>query len=100
MRAQGDSLAQAVPVPKVAAGSTEKSSLPVWDAEQLRLAITAAGVALWSWNVDTNRFTMDDRAFDLWGVPLSEYVTYSSCRPRPGESCVCCDARDHRRVRN
>jgi two-component sensor histidine kinase len=55
---------------------SENLNLPVWDAEQLRLAITAAGVALWSWNVDTNRFTMDERAFDLWGVPLSEYVTF------------------------
>lgn len=52
------------------------TSLPIWDAEQLRLAITAAGVALWSWNVDTNRFTMDERAFNLWGVLLSESVTF------------------------
>jgi hypothetical protein len=47
-----------------------------WDADQLCLAMTAAGVALWSWNVDTNRFAMDERAFDLWGVPLSEFVTF------------------------
>jgi PAS domain-containing protein len=76
MEAQGDSLAEAVPLRKISAGLLEKSSLPVWDAGQLRLAITAAGVALWSWNVDTNRFTMDERAFDLWGVPLSGSVTF------------------------
>src|SRR5450755_4356581 len=71
---QGDRPADAVPVSF--AKTPEMSSLPVWDAEQLRLAITAAGVALWSWNVDTNRFTMDQTAFRLWGVPLSESVTF------------------------
>lgn len=75
MEAQGDSL-EAVPVPKVSASPVQKSGMPVRDAEQLRLAITAAGVALWSWNVDTNRFTMDERAFHLWGVPLSGSVTF------------------------
>ncbi len=54
----------------------EEAKLPVWDAGHLRLAIAAAGVALWSWNVDTNRFTMDARAFDLWGVPLSDDVDF------------------------
>jgi two-component sensor histidine kinase len=76
MDAQGDSLAEAVPDLNGPARSPETSGRPVWDAEQLRLAITAAGVALWSWNVDTNRFTMDERAFALWGVPLSEYVSF------------------------
>ena len=76
MDAQGDSLVEAVPVPKISAMPPAKSGLPVWDAEQLRLAIAAAGVALWSWNVDTNRFTMDERAFHLWGVPLSGTVTF------------------------
>src|ERR1700753_3500285 len=52
------------------------TGVPTWDEAQLRLALTAAGVALWSWNVDTNRFTMDARAFELWGVPLSDKVTF------------------------
>ena len=34
----------------------------------MRTAIEAAEVALWSWNVDTNEITMDERGFDLWGV--------------------------------
>ena len=38
--------------------------------------VTAAGVALWSWNVDTDKLTMDDRAFDLWGVPRSDTVIF------------------------
>jgi len=40
------------------------------------LALEAGGVALWTWNVHTDRFTMDDRAFDLWAVPISETVTF------------------------
>src|ERR1700722_2164255 len=71
-----DRVATAVPVPQSLAKPSERPKLPVWDAAHLRLAIAAAGVALWSWNVDTNRFTMDERAFELWGVPLSEYVTF------------------------
>jgi two-component sensor histidine kinase len=69
-------IANAVPVPLGFADPFEKPELPVWDAGHLRLAIAAAGVALWSWNVDTNRFAMDERAFGLWGVPLSAYVTF------------------------
>jgi two-component sensor histidine kinase len=49
---------------------------PRWDFEHLCLAIKAAGVALWSWNVDTNQFTMDEHAYALWGVPVSKYVTF------------------------
>ena len=40
----------------------------VWDAERLRIATDAAGVALWSWNVDTDDIAMDERAHSLWGV--------------------------------
>ena len=49
---------------------------PRWDTEHLQLAVEAAGVALWSWNVDTDVFRMDDRAFDLWGLSRSEHVTF------------------------
>ena len=45
----------------------EKLGAPIWREEHLRLAIEAACVALWSWNVDDDRFAMDERAFDLWG---------------------------------
>ena len=48
----------------------------VWRPEHLRLAINAANVALWSWHVDSNRFTMDERAFDLWGLPWAEEVSF------------------------
>jgi two-component sensor histidine kinase len=42
----------------------------------LRLAIDAACVALWSWNLADDRFAMDERAFDLWGMPWSESVSF------------------------
>lgn len=33
-------------------------------------------MALWSWNVDDDSFTMDELAFELWGLPLAEVVTF------------------------
>jgi two-component sensor histidine kinase len=47
-----------------------------WRTEHLRLAVEAAGVALWAWNVDDDRFTMDARGFALWGVEWSDTVTF------------------------
>jgi two-component sensor histidine kinase len=38
--------------------------------------VTAAGVALWAWNVDSDLFTMDEQGFELWGVPRSDSVTF------------------------
>jgi two-component sensor histidine kinase len=49
-----------------------------WRTEHLRLAVEAACVALWSWNVDTNRFAMDERAFELWGLPWREEVEFET----------------------
>jgi hypothetical protein len=34
--------------------------MPVWHEKHLRAATRAAGVALWSWNVDTDAITMED----------------------------------------
>ena len=47
-----------------------------WTPEQLRLAIDAACVALWSWNVDDNSFRMDRCAFELWNLPHSGQVAF------------------------
>ncbi len=52
------------------------ASLKAWSAKRLRQGIDAAGVALWSWNVDTDFLTMDKRAYDLWGVPVSRDVCF------------------------
>jgi two-component sensor histidine kinase len=62
--------------------SSEEWSPPVWDAKHLRLATDAAGVALWSWNVDTDRITMDERAFSIWGVPKNGPVTFEDLSAR------------------
>jgi hypothetical protein len=48
--------------------SSNEVSMPVWHEKHLRAATTAVGVALWSWNVDTDAITMDERAYDLWEV--------------------------------
>lgn len=47
-----------------------------WDEQRLRRAVEAAGVALWSWNVDSDKLTMDEHAFAMWGVPQSETVCF------------------------
>ena len=56
--------------------SAQEAASLVWRPEHLRLAIDAASVALWSWQVDTDRFTMDERAFALWGLPWSKEVAF------------------------
>ena len=48
----------------------------IWRPEHLRQAIDAASVALWSWNVDSDHFTMDERAFELWGLPWADSVSF------------------------
>ena len=52
------------------------SPLQIWGPDHLRLAIDAACVSLWSWNLDDDRFAMDERAFDLWGLPWSTSVSF------------------------
>ena len=54
----------------------------VWDLERLRTATDAAGVALWSWNVDTDEIALDDRAHSLWDVPRGEAVTFEDLSSR------------------
>jgi two-component sensor histidine kinase len=49
---------------------------PLWSEANLRLAVEAAGVALWSWNVDSDELTMDEKGYHLWGVPISAFVTF------------------------
>ncbi|WP_404710413.1 sensor histidine kinase [Sphingomonas sp. MMS24-J13] len=47
-----------------------------WQPDHLRLAVAAAGVALWAWNVDSDGFTMDRQGFELWGLPWRDSVTF------------------------
>ena len=48
----------------------------VWDVHKLRIATDAAGIALWSWNVDTDRLELDERGHVLWGVPNTGTITF------------------------
>ena len=47
-----------------------------WDYDALRRAIDAAGVSLWTWNVETDEFAMDDRGYRLWEVPRGPELTF------------------------
>ena len=55
---------------------TDKPKPHEWQPDHLRLAVTAAGVALWAWNVDSDQFTMDERGFELWGMKWTATVTF------------------------
>ena len=57
--------------------SRKGSGALVWNAQRLRTATDAAGVALWSWNVDTDEIALDERACRLWKVPVDEQVTFN-----------------------
>jgi two-component sensor histidine kinase len=47
-----------------------------WSERHLRLANRAAGVALWSWNVDSDQLDLDEHAYALWGLPEGEAVCF------------------------
>jgi two-component sensor histidine kinase len=55
---------------------SDPSKPPIWDEQHLRLAIDAAGVALWSWNVDNDELTMDEHGYEMWGVPVAPFVSF------------------------
>ena len=59
----------------------------VWDPKHLRRALDAAGVALWSWNVDTDRFVMDERGFALWDLRPQSFLVFEdlSAKIHPAE---------------
>ncbi len=62
--------------------ATEAPATHEWQLDQLQRAIKAAGVALWSWNVDTGVLTMDPCGFELWGLPWSDKVTFEELSAR------------------
>ncbi len=47
-----------------------------WSEKHLRLANKAAGVAMWSWNVDTDELNLDEEAYALWGLTESGAVRF------------------------
>lgn len=48
----------------------------LWEPKNLVRAVEAAGVTLWSWNVDTDALAMDDHAYDLWGIRRDTEVCF------------------------
>ncbi|HEY5819182.1 MAG TPA: HWE histidine kinase domain-containing protein [Mesorhizobium sp.] len=60
--------------------SDESKSL--WQVQNLKRALHAAGVALWSWSVDSDAFAMDEQAFKLWGLPQESKVTFEDLSSR------------------
>ncbi len=61
---------------RVATTSSEWAQGAGWETKHLRLAVRAAGVALWSWNVDTDRLVLDDQAYALWGLSAGVDVSF------------------------
>lgn len=59
-----------------------RSDALVWNAERLRSAAEAAGIGLWSWNVDTDAIAMDARSHTLWGVPRDGPFTFADLSVR------------------
>ena len=55
---------------------SDQSKGTTWAEEHLRLAVIAARVALWRWDVEADTFAMDERAFDMWGLPPAARVTF------------------------
>jgi hypothetical protein len=62
-----------------------------WQVKNLKRALHAAGVALWSWSVETDAFAMDEQAFKLWGLSQTDVVTFedlsSRIHPRTETEC-------------
>ncbi len=56
--------------------------LPKWNEKHLRFAIEGAGVALWAWNVDTDKLVLDQRSYDMWGVDNTTNVTFEDLSSR------------------
>ncbi len=55
---------------------SDPPNLPQWNEKHLRFAVEGAGVALWAWNVDTDKLLLDQRAYDMWGVSRTTNVTF------------------------
>ncbi|MBW4025617.1 MAG: histidine kinase [Proteobacteria bacterium] len=63
---------------------SRKSTTPqVWDTKRLRIATDAAGIALWSWNVDSDEIELDEKAHLMWGVPVENgLITFEGLSAR------------------
>ncbi|OZA11912.1 MAG: histidine kinase, partial [Rhodobacterales bacterium 17-64-5] len=55
----------------------KSNPLERWSEDALRRAVDAAGIALWSWNVDTDKLDLDERGIELWDVRPKDEVTFA-----------------------
>ncbi|KPF66537.1 histidine kinase [Bosea sp. AAP35] len=53
-----------------------------WTPDSLRRAIQAAGVALWSWNVESDTFVMDEQGFVMWAVDDTKELVFEDLSAR------------------
>ncbi len=53
-----------------------------WYERNLPVAVKASCVAIWAWQVDTDKFAMDEHAFELWGLPKADEVTFEELSQR------------------
>lgn len=63
-------------VPDLRGNLSRTEATPEWGYEELRRAIASAGVALWSWNVDTDDFATDPQGYRLWDVSPEHPLTF------------------------
>jgi len=61
---------------------TAQPELSIWTEKRLRFAIEGAGVALWAWNVDTDKLVLDQPSYNLWGVSSDTNVTFEDLSAR------------------
>lgn len=47
-----------------------------WFDKNLALAVKAARISIWTWEVDSDRFAMDQYGFGLWGLTWADTVTF------------------------
>lgn len=61
---------------------SDGSGALAWTEQRLCCAADAAGIALWSWNIDSDEIALDERAYRLWGVPEGSRVTFRGLSER------------------
>ena len=62
--------------------TAQGSATEVWWASCVSRAIEAARLGVWVWQVETDKFGMDERGFELWGVPQAGDVTFEQLSVR------------------
>ena len=62
--------------------TTEDSATEVWWESCISRAIEAARLGVWVWQVETDKFGMDERGFELWGLPQAGDVTFEQLSDR------------------